>query len=365
MYYYRIADLTMESDRELGSYKAFACEPARADVTVTVTDELPPSGPEQRSGVMIHRKLTDGWFFHSLSTDQRGLYISEDYSQLRRLGTDGPKIMGIVDESEWYIRIAMECLLARRGFLSLHAAAVEVQGEACVFSGPSGVGKSTRAQAWEEAFGAELINGDRPLIDVRHLELYGVPWDGKEQCFRNVHYPLKAICEVRRSDSVYIRSMDYAQRRKLLLRQCFMPMWDTETAFVQMTNIARLAAGAEIVRVFSGPTAEDARALYSALDNHTFLKEEPDMKAKQGFILRNVVDEHILMPTGDMIGTFNGTVLLNDVSAFVWEKLQNPVSREDLLKAILDEFEVEKAVASADLDALLATLKEYGVIEDD
>ena len=89
------------------------------------------------------------------------------------------------------------------------------------------------------------------------------------------------------------------------------------------------------------------------------------MKAKQGFILRNVVDEHILMPTGDMIGTFNGTVLLNDVSAFVWEKLQNPVSREDLLKAILDEFEVEKAVAATDLDALLATLKEYGVIEDD
>ena len=31
-------------------------------------------------------------------------------------------------------------------------------------------------------------------------------------------------------------------------------------------------------------------------------------------------------------GKFNGTVLLNDVSAFVWEKLQNPVSRDDLLR---------------------------------
>lgn len=89
------------------------------------------------------------------------------------------------------------------------------------------------------------------------------------------------------------------------------------------------------------------------------------MKAKQGFILRNVVDEYILMPTGDNIGRFNGTVLLNEVSAFVWEKLQNSLSRDDLLKAILDEFEVEKTVAAADLDALLATLKEYGVIEDD
>ena len=365
MYYYKVACLTLESDCELASFKAFSCEPVKADVTVTVTDEQPSSGPEQKSGIMVHRKLADGWFFHPFSTDRRGLYISGDYTQLRRLGAEGPKVMGIVDESEWYIRIAMECLLARQGYLSLHAAAVEVRGEACAFSGPSGVGKSTRAQAWIEALGAELINGDRPLIDTGKMEVYGVPWDGKEQCFRNVHYPLKAICEVRRSDSVYIRSMNFAQRRKLLLRQCFMPMWDTETAVIQMTNIARLAAGAEMVRVFSGPTAEDARALYSALDNHHILKEEKDMKAKQGFILRNVVDEHILMPTGDMIGTFNGTVLLNDVSAFVWEKLQNPVSRDDLLKAVLDEFEVEKAVAAADLDALLATLKEYGVIEDD
>ena len=365
MYYYRIADLTMESDHELSLYKAFACDPVKADVSVTVTDDLPPSGQEQKARVMIQRKLADGWFFHPLSTDQRGLYISEDYSQLRQLGTDNSKVMGIVDEPEWFIRIALECLLARRGYLSLHAAAVEVQGEAFVFSGPSGVGKSTRAQAWEEALGAELINGDRPLIDTRKMEVYGVPWDGKEQCFRNVHYPLKAICEVRRSGSAYIRSMNFAQRRKLLLQQSFMPMWDTETAVIQMTNIARLAAEAEIVRVFSGPAAEDARALFSALDNHILLKEEPDMKAKQGFILRNVVDEHILMPTGDMIGTFNGTVLLNDVSAFVWEKLQNPVSRDDLLKAILDEYEVERAVAATDLDALLETLKKYDVIEDD
>ena len=89
------------------------------------------------------------------------------------------------------------------------------------------------------------------------------------------------------------------------------------------------------------------------------------MKAKPGFVLRNVVDEYILMPTGENIGKFNGTVLLNSVSAFVWEKLQNSLTREELLQEILNEFEVEKAVASADLDTLLETLKGYDVIEDD
>lgn len=89
------------------------------------------------------------------------------------------------------------------------------------------------------------------------------------------------------------------------------------------------------------------------------------MKARDGFVLRNVVDEYILMPTGDNIGQFNGTVLLNSVSAFIWEKLQTPVSKDELLKAVLDEFEVDKATASADLDILLKTLRGYGIIEDD
>lgn len=365
MYYYKIADLIVESARELSSYYDFLCEPSKADVTVTETGKLPPPGSEVVSRAIAHRRIDGGWFFHDESTEKRGLYVSGDYSQLQILGTNDPMVMGFINESEWFIRLAIECMLTKRGYISLHAAAVEMQGKAYAFSGPSGIGKSTRANAWKEAFGAELINGDRPLIDTYKLELYGVPWDGKEQCFRNVHYPLKAICEVRRSESAYIREMNFNQRRKLLLQQSFLPMWDTETAFIQMANIARLAAHAEMVRIFSGPSSEDAGTLFSAFDNHNYLMEKRDMKAKQGFVLRNVADEYILMPTGGNIGKFNGTILLNEVSAFVWEKLHNSLSRDDLLKAILDEFEVEKDVAAADLDTILATLKEYNVIEDD
>ena len=89
------------------------------------------------------------------------------------------------------------------------------------------------------------------------------------------------------------------------------------------------------------------------------------MKAKSGFILRNVVDEFILMPTGDNIGKFKGTVLLNEVSAFIWEKLQSPVSKDELLKEVLDQFEVENPAAEADLDELLKKFKEYDIIGDD
>ena len=89
------------------------------------------------------------------------------------------------------------------------------------------------------------------------------------------------------------------------------------------------------------------------------------MKVKPGFVVRNIADEFILMPKGDNIGKFKGTILLNEVSAFVWEKLQNPISKEDLLNAILDEYEVNRDVAAKGLGDLLEALRGYDVIVDD
>ena len=35
------------------------------------------------------------------------------------------------------------------------------------------------------------------------------------------------------------------------------------------------------------------------------------VKVKDGFVLRNIADEYILMPVGDNIRNFNGTLLMN------------------------------------------------------
>ena len=362
MYYYKIAEIILKSEYRLLSFNAFACNECEADIKLKKSDESPPSGKDFISGSIVHRRLRDGWFFHCKWTDCFGLYVSEDYTCLRVLGVSNDTLFG---EMEWFVRIAMECKLAYHGYVSLHAAAVEIDGEAFAFTGPSGIGKSTRAFALIDGLDAKLINGDRPLINVKYGELYGVPWDGKEQCFRNVHFPLKVICEVRRSEMVYARKMSFAQRRRVLIQQCFIPMWDTETATIQMTNIAKLAAKIEMVRIFCGPSADDAKSLLYFLQNNILCDEQTDMKAKQGFALQNVEDEYMLVPTSDNIRRFGGLVLRNEVSAFVWKKMQDPISKADLLQAVLEKYEVERAIADADLDTLLTTFRKYDVIEDE
>lgn len=264
------------------------------------------------------------------------------------------------------LRTAMECVFCDAGIVSLHAACVEADGEAVAFTGHSGLGKSTRAAAWAEALEARWISGDRPAIRMegQGSTACGVPWDGKEQIFRDAQCPLRCIMEVRRSPENYIRRLSADQKRQLLMQQTFVPMWDTDAAVKAMANVRRLVQQTPVYRVFCGPTVADARVIHDVLMHHPeMIREEAnDMKIKDGFVLRNVVDEFIVMPTGDNIAKFEGAVVLNEISAFIFKQLENPVSRDDLLSAVLNAYDVDEGTAAADLDALLDKFADMGLL---
>ena len=71
----------------------------------------------------------------------------------------------------------------------------------------------------------------------------------------------------------------------------------------------------------------------------------------------------MLVPAGKQIKNFQGMIVMNELSAFVWEKLQAPTTRDALLAEILAEYEIDEQTAAADLDPLLDELNRYGVIE--
>lgn len=266
------------------------------------------------------------------------------------------------------VRTAFECRFAYEGIVSLHAACVELSGEAVCFTGDSGMGKSTRAKAWVDGLGAEFISGDRPAIRLESggNVACGVPWDGKEQIFRNVERPLKAILEVRRAPFTRLRRLSPDQAYRIAIRQAFIPMWDPDTAALAMVNVRRLCRTTPVYRLFCGPDVDSAKAVHRILFDHPeeIQEELPEMKIKPGFTLRHVVDEYMVMPTGDNIKRFGGTVILNEVSAFIFEQLQQPISREDLLCQVLAEFDVDEATAAADLDALLEQFRQLELLEE-
>lgn len=348
--------LFREIENEIESCPVIWGEANDADKLVTRTAEL-----------TVYRSTDNGWLFR-LTKAEVSAHVRTDnrYEKIEKVVSE--QVKEEVPNFRFLLRTAFECRFCYEGIVSLHAACVELDGFAVAFTGKSGLGKSTRARAWVEGLGAQFISGDRPAVRLEKdgSVACGVPWDGKEQIFRDVERPLRCILEVRRSPANYVRRLSEEQARQVIMQQSFVPMWDTDAAVMAIANVRGLIRRTPVYRVFCGPDAEDARVIYDILVNHPerIRKEEKEMKRKQGFVLRNVVDEYIVMPTGENIAKFEGAVVLNEVSAFVFGQLENAVSRDDLLTAVLNEFDVDEATAAADLDELLSQFDKMGLLED-
>ncbi len=86
------------------------------------------------------------------------------------------------------------------------------------------------------------------------------------------------------------------------------------------------------------------------------------MKRSDEFVLRNVADEYMLIPIGEMSAKHNGIISLNPVSLLLWEKLSGDVSKEDLIEAVLEKFDAPREVISVDIDQFLDQLRQMDMI---
>ena len=86
------------------------------------------------------------------------------------------------------------------------------------------------------------------------------------------------------------------------------------------------------------------------------------MKIKNEYIMRNIAGDDVLVHIGKTVNDFNGLIILNEMAKFIWEKMIEVDNEEELLNCILDEYEVEKDVAKADLDEFLNILRENNII---
>ena len=82
------------------------------------------------------------------------------------------------------------------------------------------------------------------------------------------------------------------------------------------------------------------------------------MKIRDGFILRKVAGSYIAVATGEESVNFNAMVTTNETGAFLWEKLKDETTEEELLSALLSEYDVDKETAKADISEFLGKLRD-------
>ncbi len=87
------------------------------------------------------------------------------------------------------------------------------------------------------------------------------------------------------------------------------------------------------------------------------------MKIKEGFILRNVAGSFVVVPIGEATLDFNGMMNLNETGAFLFEKMIEGISREDLIKALTEEYDVDEETATADVDTFIEKVEKEDLFE--
>ncbi len=88
------------------------------------------------------------------------------------------------------------------------------------------------------------------------------------------------------------------------------------------------------------------------------------MKIKDGFVLREVADNVVVMNVGGELA-FNGMITLNEVGAFIWKAVESGDNVEEIAKKITLEYEIDYETALSDTKVFIDKMNEVGVLEQE
>ena len=89
------------------------------------------------------------------------------------------------------------------------------------------------------------------------------------------------------------------------------------------------------------------------------------LKKNKDLVCRVIAGETVLVPVGKFASVFNGIINLNGVAAFIWEKMEEVSSREELVQMILDRYEIDEETARKDVNGFLDTAIHVGYAREE
>ena len=80
-------------------------------------------------------------------------------------------------------------------------------------------------------------------------------------------------------------------------------------------------------------------------------------------MLREVAGNYVVVAVGEASKNFNGVINLNESGAFLWKKLADGIEEAELIKELLNEYEVSEEISNNDVKTFIKKLKEADILE--
>lgn len=195
----------------------------------TVIKELLPVHSEDEFIVYSDGKKC--FFDKRLPVEGRAAYAISVNNQKERL----VKITYRKESSEFFsdlqnvfFHIGFEEMLLSESKFIVHASCIDTEFGGVLFSGVSGIGKSTQAKLWCRYRAAELLNGDRPVVGKEDgiWKAYGSPYAGSSRCYKNKSVSVSAVVLLSQASENSIRRVRPAEAFRRIYSNCIVLSWD-------------------------------------------------------------------------------------------------------------------------------------------
>ena len=200
------------------------------------------------------------------------IIIKEEYYDVKGWPGLNPDLLAYMDSGQIFYTY-----LLKFGGMMLHASALELDGGAYLFSGPSGVGKSTHTTLWQKEFpSARLFNDDKPAL--RKIDgvwyAYGTPWSGKHGININMRVPLRGICFLRQGEENSFRRLSKLEAVSAVMSQTIRG-FKTERGLDKLINtLGQLVEDIPIYELTNRPEPAAAHLSHSIMTGDKVISNE-------------------------------------------------------------------------------------------
>lgn len=161
-----------------------------------------------------------------------------------------------------FFYLGMEQILTRHDRIWPHAACVETSLGGILFSGPSGIGKSTQAELWCRYRNARQINGDRPILTKGESGwlAWGAPYAGSSRCYVNDCCRIGAIVMLHQAKRCSLRRLNAMEAFREVWKGLALYSWDRD--FMEQASALTMDLIAEVPVYAFGCTPDEAAVDY-------------------------------------------------------------------------------------------------------